>query len=405
LSTFKTNDSLWWPAGKKNRFAQENKKNLKIPLYFVCYLYKLICVRTSSPHRAALESDFSAEETPSAFGYRDACALAWPVEASSSVVAPTSTVGWHVASHDHFWLITTGSATMGHAGQLFPFEGGTLFFSRRGETQGFWNRSAATRLWVLKFEVTAAGSVEFHELLDLPPEERILKLSAAQQQLFCDILLKIAFAKSAQDRLSAATASAWLTIQLVNITRWVSGRKDNLSVYGGEVDLQCFELWQKIHRYACHTRSAEPMQFSKDPAYDSLRHRFQKLFGISPRGLLVRLRMERAKELLRTTNISVKQIAQELGYSKQHEFTRAFHRFSGMSPNKWKRKADAPCSALDFSSNGTSDDSAIGLQDTGSPESKKARIRYHHSSQTLSLKAGSEMVVQSRHTAPVLATA
>ena len=294
---------------------------------------------------------------------------------------------------------------MGHAGQLFPSEGGTLFFSRLGETQGFWNRSAATRLWVLKFEVTAAGTVEFPELLDLPPEERILKLSAAQQQLFCDILLKIAFAKSTQDRLSAATASAWLTIQLVNVTRWVSARQDNLSVHGTEVDLQCFELWQKIRRYACHMPSAEPMQFSKDPAYDSLRHRFQKLSGISPRRLLVRLRMGRAKELLRTTNISVKQIAQELGYSKQHEFTRAFHRFSGMSPNKWKCKADVPCSALDFSSNGTSGDLATGLLNTGLQESKKACIRYEHSLQTLNLKAAPQMVVQTRQTPRVLPAA
>ena len=362
-------------------------------------------MHTSCRFRVALETDFSAQKTPSAFAYRDACALAWPVEASSSVVAPTSAVGWHVASHDDFWLITTGSATMGHAGQLFPSEAGTLFFSRRGETQGFWNRSAATRLWVLKFEVSSAGSIEFSELLDLPPEERILKLSAAQQQLFCDILLKIAFAKSTHDRLSAAIASAWLTIQLVNVTRWVSARRDNLSVCGTEVDLQCFELWQKIHRYACHTRSAEPMQFSKDPAYDSLRHRFQKLFGLSPRGLLVRLRMERAKELLRTTNISVKQIAQELGYSKQHEFTRAFHRFSGMSPNKWKCKADVPCSALDFSSNGTSGDLATGLLNTGLQESKKACIRYEHSLQTLNLKAAPQMVVQTRQTPRVLPAA
>jgi hypothetical protein len=238
---------------------------------------------------------------------------------------------------------------MGHAGQLFASEGGTLFSSRRGETQGFWNRSAGTRLWALKFEVSSTGSMEFSELLNLSPEERILKLSAAQQQLFCDILLKIAFAKSTLDRLSAAAASAWLTIQLVNVTRWLSARRENLSICGTEVDLQCFELWQKIHRYAYQVQSAEPMQFGKDPAYDSLRHRFQKLFGVSPRGLLVRLRMERAKELLRTTNISIKQIAQELGYSKQHEFTRAFHRFSGMSPNTWKYKAPVPCLALDLS--------------------------------------------------------
>jgi AraC-like DNA-binding protein len=147
------------------------------------------------------------------------------------------------------------------------------------------------------------------------------------------------------------------------------------------------------------------MQFSKDPAYDSLRHRFQKLFGVSPRRLLVRLRMERAKELLRTTNISVKQIAQELGYSKQHEFTRAFHRFSGMSPNEWKCKADVPCSALDFSPNRTSDDFAIGLQTNGLRESKKACIRYRHSPQTLNINAGSEMVVQSCQNARALPVA
>jgi AraC-like DNA-binding protein len=294
---------------------------------------------------------------------------------------------------------------MGHAGQLVASEGGTLFFSRRGETQGFWNRSAATRLWVLKFDVSSAGSTEYHELLDLPPEKRILKLSAAQQQLFCDILLKIAFAKRTQDRLSVATASAWLIIQLVNVTRWVSARRDDLIAFGKETDLQCFDLWQKIERHAYQARSAEAMQFSKNPSYDSLRHRFQKLFGVSPRGLLVRLRMERAKELLRTTNISIKEIAQELGYSKQHEFTRAFHRFSGMSPNEWKSKADVTSPALDFHLNRTSDDFAIGLQNNGLRESKRARIRYQHSPQILDINAGSQMVAQSRQNTRALPVA
>src|SRR5690348_15598568 len=70
-----------------------------------------------------------------------ACALAWPVQASSSVVTSTAAADWRAASHEEFWLVTDGSATLGHAGQRFPFEGGTLFFFRRGETQGFWNRS------------------------------------------------------------------------------------------------------------------------------------------------------------------------------------------------------------------------------------------------------------------------
>jgi AraC-like DNA-binding protein len=49
--------------------------------------------------------------------------------------------------------------------------------------------------------------------------------------------------------------------------------------------------------------------------------------------------MNRAKELLRTSSdISIKELAQELGSTKQHEFTRAFHRFFGMSPSRLKRE-------------------------------------------------------------------
>jgi transcriptional regulator GlxA family with amidase domain len=36
--------------------------------------------------------------------------------------------------------------------------------------------------------------------------------------------------------------------------------------------------------------------------------------------MLTRLRIDRAKELLRTSTLSVKEIAYQLGYSRQHAF-------------------------------------------------------------------------------------
>jgi hypothetical protein len=48
--------------------------------------------------------------------------------------------------------------------------------------------------------------------------------------------------------------------------------------------------------------------------------------------------MERGKELLRARNLSVKEIAQELGYSRQHEFSRAFRNCFGVSPSEWRRR-------------------------------------------------------------------
>ena len=281
--------------------------------------------------------DPPSEKASKPIQFHESFVLASGVEASNHVVAA---VNWHVASYDEFWLITKGTANIGHAGRLVSSDAGTLFLSRQGEAHGFWNRSAITRLLVLKFQISPAGRREFSELLDLPPEKRIIKLSAGQQHLFCDIFFKIAFEKSRNGCSNAAAVAAWLTIQLVNVMRWADARLGNPVESGEEVDLQCFELWQDIHRHARRATSAEPMMLSKDPTYDSLRHRFQKAYGVSPRGLLVRLRMNRAKELLRTSNLSIKEIAQELGYSQQHEFTRAFGRFSGMSPSEWKCAGD-----------------------------------------------------------------
>lgn len=55
--------------------------------------------------------------------------------------------------------------------------------------------------------------------------------------------------------------------------------------------------------------------------------------------MLLQLRISRAKELLRTSNLSMKEIADELGYSRQHDLTRAFHKYTGTSPSEWKMHA------------------------------------------------------------------
>lgn len=71
-----------------------------------------------------------------------------------------------------------------------------------------------------------------------------------------------------------------------------------------------------------------------------LASRFKKVTGYSPTEYLMRLRMEKAKSLLRTTNYSVGQIAAMVGYADQLAFSRMFkHRF-GESPKTFRKEAD-----------------------------------------------------------------
>jgi AraC-like DNA-binding protein len=49
--------------------------------------------------------------------------------------------------------------------------------------------------------------------------------------------------------------------------------------------------------------------------------------------------MDRAKELLLTSDLSVKEIAFELCYLWQQDFTRAFRKCTGVSPGQWRMRS------------------------------------------------------------------
>jgi AraC-like DNA-binding protein len=59
--------------------------------------------------------------------------------------------------------------------------------------------------------------------------------------------------------------------------------------------------------------------------------------GTSFSGILSQTRFEVASQLIVDTDMSMSQIAAALDYSEASVFTRAFRRWSGHSPNDWRR--------------------------------------------------------------------
>lgn len=53
---------------------------------------------------------------------------------------------------------------------------------------------------------------------------------------------------------------------------------------------------------------------------------------------LIRKRMEAARELLATSNLKIREIAERCGYTDQHYFSYCFKRFCGESPNSMRRR-------------------------------------------------------------------
>jgi AraC family transcriptional regulator len=65
---------------------------------------------------------------------------------------------------------------------------------------------------------------------------------------------------------------------------------------------------------------------------------FRKSFGVSPFRWLLERRIERAKALLVTADLSIPEIAVRSGFADHAAFIRAFGRIVGESPGRWRRR-------------------------------------------------------------------
>lgn len=75
-------------------------------------------------------------------------------------------------------------------------------------------------------------------------------------------------------------------------------------------------------------------QYHLHPTYIS--NRFKELFGKSPIQVQRELKIDRAKKLLRSTQLSVTEIAHSLGFQGIPGFTRLFKSYVGISPSQYR---------------------------------------------------------------------
>ena len=72
--------------------------------------------------------------------------------------------------------------------------------------------------------------------------------------------------------------------------------------------------------------------------YSYRRKMFKKYTGVSPGQYHLQLRIIRAKELLISTDKSIKEISLELGFQTIHYFSLIFKKKVGMNPSEFRKR-------------------------------------------------------------------
>jgi len=67
-------------------------------------------------------------------------------------------------------------------------------------------------------------------------------------------------------------------------------------------------------------------------------HLFKEMTDMSPHRYLLFLRCEKARELLENTEMSMAQVAEQVGIADQNYFSRFFKKYTGQSPREYRHK-------------------------------------------------------------------
>jgi len=76
-------------------------------------------------------------------------------------------------------------------------------------------------------------------------------------------------------------------------------------------------------------------------SYPSFRREFRRRTGISPQQYQLRMRLQKVQRLLGGSDRSIKEIAEQLGFSSPYHLSSAFSSHFGLSPKEWRRQIRA----------------------------------------------------------------
>jgi len=175
----------------------------------------------------------------------------------------------------------------------------------------------------------------------ISPDNPVLpaRLDANLVNLFNEIFKLIETQPIGYEQISACQALTILATSIANV------RENSLGGDRTEEVIQRAKalLAEQAHMDVDMQKLAEDMHIS----YNHFRRIFRHYTGLPPHQYHIQLRLNRAKEMLRGTDLPIKSIAQALGFDNQYYFSRFFKQRVGKSPERW-RNQDMEAQERDF---------------------------------------------------------
>lgn len=106
-------------------------------------------------------------------------------------------------------------------------------------------------------------------------------------------------------------------------------------------DMSVLAVQRYCEQVPTHELSVKAMAEQVHVSERTLNRRFQHVLSMTPGEYLLRIRIEKSKQLLDASDQSIEQIAYDVGYNDFSNFSKAFKRMAGVTPAEFRQRAHA----------------------------------------------------------------
>lgn len=263
----------------------------------------------------------------------------------------------HGHAHDlyHAVLFTRGRNAFSLGDRETPCEPGTLALTGPGQPHDFgptrpgelgyaeltfaWQTSAGVPLRLSWDGMLAALTGVSPAKLHLPSSQQLDGPETQQVRLNIEALLNCLEARTPLSAFYAGKALLdFLGLLLERLDR-VAATTPASGAPRASLDARLHAIRRHIERCARNRLDAAALARMAGVSEGHFQRAFTRLFGVAPHQYQQRLRLQAAQVLLRSSTLSSKAIAAQVGYDDPVLFARQFHKYTGLPPMAWRRRA------------------------------------------------------------------
>lgn len=237
--------------------------------------------------------------------------------------------GWGPGVRNHFLLhhVVRGKGVFIFRDQRYELEEGDTFLAYPGSTIHYFAdaKDPWEYVWVGFGGLDAEG---YMEQTDFCPAQPVLR---RQDSTEIRGLMEAVYESYGTSSWEVMEMTSNLYALLAFLVRTAQGQKEQ-----SKKTLDCAQIAADyiINHYE-EPITVEGLAAQTSVSHSSLYRRFVKRFQMSPKRFLLEYRIERACTLLVTTNCSIQEISNSVGFEDPFYFSRAFKDVKGMSPRQY----------------------------------------------------------------------